>query len=139
MHGMGWGRGILWVCGLTGAILAQPKSAWGQSGGNERAEEVQHEAQRVDLAAVGTLLQRLQSQVEELSGQVKSLKAQQESAQAESAELRKELDATKSQLVALSRLPGGVPAAPLVPSRVPQTTIEERIARLEENQQMADA
>ena len=140
MHGMGWGRCILWVCGLAGVILAQPRSAWGQNGGSERGREAQQEAQIVNLAAVGTLLQRLESQVQELSGQVKSLKAQQESAQAESAELRKELDAAKSQLVALSQLPGGVAPAQMTPSgAVPQATMEERIARLEENQQMADA
>lgn len=140
MRGMDWGRGILWVCGLTGAILAQPKGVLGQNAASEAAGATQESTQKADLAAVGKLLQQLQSQVQELSGQVKSLKAQQESAQAESAELRKELDATKSQLVALSGQPGGVALAQTAPSgTVPQTTIEDRIARLEEYQQLADA
>jgi hypothetical protein len=139
MRGRCWRSRILWVFGLTGAILAQPQSALAQSGSSEKGEAAQESTQKMDLAAVGSLLQQLQSQVQELSGQIKGLKAQQESAQVESAELRRELDAAKLQLVALSSEPRGIAPSQMAPSgAAPQTSAEERIAKLEENQQLAD-
>lgn len=140
MRGIGMGKGILWTCGLAGAALAQPATTLAQSAPNTRPTTAQENTPQMDPASVGKLLQQLQSQVQELSGQVKSLKAEQQSAHAESAELRKELDATKSQLVALSAQPGGVAPSQLAPSggAQAQTSTEERISRLEENQQLAD-
>jgi hypothetical protein len=141
MRGRSWGIETLWVCLLVGAILGQPKSVLGQNKDSDRAEVAQSNTQKMDLAGVSTLLQQLQSQVQELSGQVKSLKTQQELATAESAELRKELEAAKTQLVALSSQPGGAaPVGQMVAHDVAASgTTEERIARIEENQQMADA
>jgi len=139
MRQMGLGSRILWLCGLAAAFLTQPDCVRGQNAGGATGGHEQS-PQAVDVAAIGTLLQQLQSQVQELSGQVRSLKAQQESAQAESAELRKELDAAKSELISLSRQPGDVTSAQFaVSSSVTQATTEERIARLEENQQLSDA
>jgi hypothetical protein len=140
MRCKGWGKGILWACGLAGAFLAPPTKALGQSASGANPTIAQENTPQVDLASVGKLLQQLQSQVQELSGQVQSLKAQQESAQAESAELRKQLEATKSQLVALSAQPGGIAPSQVAPSGAasPQTSTEERISRLEESQQLAD-
>ncbi len=139
MRGRCWGNRILWVCGLTGVILAQAKCALAQSGSTEKAA-VSENAQKIDLAAMGSLLQQLQSQVQELNGQVNTLKAQQASAEAQSAELRRELDVAKLQLVALSSEPRQVAPGQIPPSSVaPQTSAEERLAKLEENQQLADA
>jgi len=96
---------------------------------------------QADLATMNALLQQLQSQVQQLSSQVGTLKTQQESAQAESAALRRELDATKSQLMTFSAQPVAVAAsAPASSSAaVPASAIEERIIKLEENQQLADS
>jgi len=139
MRRMGLGSRVLWVCGLTAVFLAQPDCVRGQNANSDTGGPEQS-PQAVDVATIGTLLQQLQSQVQELSGQVKSLKAQQESTQAESAELRRELDAAKSQLMALSRQTGDIRSAQFAGSgSVPQTTTEERITRLEENQQLSDA
>jgi len=139
MRGRCWGNRILWVCGLTGVILAQAKCALAQSGSTEKAA-VSENAQKIDLAAMGSLLQQLQSQVQELNGQVNTLKAQQASTEAQSAELRRELDVAKLQLVALSSEPRQVAPGQIPPSSVaPQTSAEERLAKLEENQQLADA
>lgn len=137
MRGRCWRSRILWVCGLTGVILAQAKCALAQSGGTEKVAATSENAQKVDLVAMGSLLQQLQSQVQQLSGQVDNLKAQQASAQAQSAELRRELDAAKSQLVALSSEPRQVAPGQIPPS--PQTSTEERLTKLEENQQLTDA
>jgi hypothetical protein len=138
MRGMDLGRRILWVCGLTVAMLAQPNRAAGQTGSPASPGAGQQRPQTVDLATVDRLLRQMQMQLQELNGQVRVLKEQQESAQAESAELRKELEATKSQLVALSSQPGGAAPAQMGMNGA-QATTEQRIARLEENQQMSDA
>jgi hypothetical protein len=138
MRGMAWSRGMLWASGLAVAMLAQPKCTLGQAGGGAQTGGPQEGTQKLDVTAMGKLLQQLQSQVQELSGQVKTLKAEQDSARAESAELRKELNATKSQLVALSGQPSEDPPDQVAQSEnTPQATIEDRVARLEENQQLA--
>ena len=134
------GRIILVVCGLSAAILNLPHVAQGQTPASESVSATQESGRKADIASVSQLLQQLQSQVQELSGQVKDLKAQQESAQAESTELRRELDAAKSQLLALASQPLGVAPAQVASSAAaPQTPTEERLNKLEEYQQMADA
>jgi regulator of replication initiation timing len=129
----------LLMLGLT--LILRPHPASGQGTTDEAA--VPGTSGKVDLAAVGSLLQQLQSQVQELSAQVSALKTQQKSAQAESAELRRELDAAKSRLALLSPQSAGIPAtqtATAVPAEAaPQTTIEDRLGRLEENQQLAES
>jgi hypothetical protein len=133
MRGIGSAKGILGTSGLMCALLLAPLSACAQSTGQVSKQEV-------DLAAVGKLLQQLQGQIQDLHVQVNDLKAQQQSANAESAELRKELEATKSQLVALAAPAKSVqPMQPLPTPESSSQTSDERISRLEENQQLADS
>src|SRR5580704_10001437 len=122
MRGNVWAKGMLATGALAGALLTQTSPACGQ--GKEQTA-----GQQMDLATVGALLQKLQAQVQDLHAQVSDLKAQQQSAKAESEALRKELDLAKSQLVAIT--------VPIASSKTPTT--EERISRLEENQQLADS
>jgi hypothetical protein len=136
MRSIGWRRRTLWVCGLVGATLTVPGSISAQ---NATAGSSPDPAQNVDLAAVSTLVRQLQSQVQDLTGQVKSLKAQQESERAESEELRRELDATKVQLAAVSIQPAGDPVVQTsFTGAVPQDSLEDRVAKLEEIQQLDD-
>ncbi|HWO38662.1 MAG TPA: hypothetical protein VNO32_58560, partial [Candidatus Acidoferrum sp.] len=133
MRGKVWAKGMLVTGALAGALIIQAEPAWGQ--GTEQTP-----SQQMDLATVGALLQKLQAQVEDLHTQVSDLKAQQLSAKAESELLRKELDIAKSQLVAIT-VPtnsGSLGQAVSVASSKTSTT-EERISRLEENQQLADS
>jgi len=140
MRGMILGKRILWVCGSTAALLLVPPITPAQNAATESSSAATAATEKVELATVSTLLQQLQSQVQQLSSQVQSLKAQQETAQAESAALRRELDATKSQLVAFSAPPAAAQPAQVTPSAtLPTATTEERIVKLEENQQLADA
>jgi hypothetical protein len=142
MRGMSRTKRIVWMCGFTACLLfAPPRSQCQLAGGDAaRAAFAPASAQQIDLAAVSARLQQLQSQVQQLSTQVQWLKAQQESAQAESAALHKELDATKSQLVALATPPASVQSASTSVASAPSTaSVEERIVRLEENQQLADS
>jgi hypothetical protein len=134
-------RGCVWVLALTGMLLAQPcaRAQGASSDGPERER-----THKIDSDAVVELLSQMQSQLQELNGQVKRLTEQQQSTQAEFAQLRKELDAAKMQLMALS---GGTASTTLKAatgpatqvSSAPQANIEERVAKLEESQQMAYA
>jgi hypothetical protein len=133
MRGIVWAKRIAKAAALVGALLAPTDPSWGQG-----AE--QSAGQHIDPAAVGALLQKLQEQVHDLHTQMDELKAQQQTAKAETETLRKELDVAKSQLAAIT-VParGGLnaQAVSLAASRIPTT--EERINRLEENQQLADS
>jgi hypothetical protein len=139
MRSTSWGKTISEVCAILCVLLARSEIARGQSVETPSSYPVQDFSQKMDLAAVGSLLKELQVQVQELNVQVKDLKTQQQSAQAESAELRKELDAAKSRLVAMAGPASNAAVAQTQPGPVnPAASTEERIARLEENQQLAD-
>lgn len=128
-------RRILGTCVIACALLTQPSGARGQS-----AENSGSNVKNLDLASVESLVQKLQSQVQELSVQVSVLMTQQISAKSESDDLRRELDVTKSQLAALAGQPSDVgPARVLPETHAPQTSNEDRITKLEENQQLADS
>jgi hypothetical protein len=133
MRGNVWAKGMLATGALAGALLTQTSPACGQ--GKEQTA-----GQQMDLATVGALLQKLQAQVQDLHAQVSDLKAQQQSAKAESEALRKELDLAKSQLVAMTvPMSTGSPAQTVSVASSKTPTTEERISRLEENQQLADS
>src|SRR5208282_717316 len=95
MRGRVWTKCILGMGALASVLLAQSKPAYGQV-------SEQPASQKMDLATIGALVQQLQAQVQDLHVQVKELNTQQQSAKAESAQLRKELEAAKSQLMALA-------------------------------------
>jgi hypothetical protein len=133
-----WTRSILVAGGVAGLILAGPKiTAFGQSGNDEPA--VRGGPNQADLAAVAKMLAQLQSQVQELSSRVKSLQEQQQSALAESAELRKELEATRLQLVSLHPPGSDEASQAALQSSALQVSMADRVAKLEENQQLSSA
>ena len=134
-----WGEAFLGVCAIVCGLFALPEAACGQTASETGSSVAQDSSQNMDMASFGSLLKQLQAQVQELNAQVTELKTQQHSEQAESAELRKELDAAKSQLIAMSNPASGVAPAQVLPGTVsPTGSTEERVTRLEENQQMAD-
>lgn len=139
MRCMIWGIRLLAVCSFTTCLLLLPAPSHAQAERGDASPAIATAEQPVDLATVDALLRQLQSQVQHLSSQVQTLKAQQESTQAESAALRRELDAAKSQLVASSAQPSALQPPPVTPSSALPSTTEERISKLEENQQLADA
>lgn len=147
MRGTNWGKAVVGVSAIACGLLAGPGAVRGQSAKGSAVNLTHDGSQTPDLATVGSLLKQLQAQVQELNTQVKELKTQQQSEHAESAELRRELDAAKSQLVAVSKPANNVAAAEVLPGSTTQTaptstsapvSTEERITKLEENQQMAD-
>jgi peptidoglycan hydrolase CwlO-like protein len=133
MRGKVWAKRIIGAGAVVAALLTQATPSWGQS-------PEQPVGQQMDLATVGALLQKLQVQVQDLHAQVSDLKAEQQSAKAESAVLKKELEIAKAQLGAMAAPGSGGSAAQAVaaaPASI--ATTEERISRLEENQQLADS
>jgi hypothetical protein len=133
MRGKVWAKRMVGGAALAGALLALGNPAQGQ--GTEQTV-----SQQPDLATVGALLQKLQAQVQDLHAQVSDLKAQQSLTKAESEALRKELDQAKSQLLAMTVPTNGGFTAQAVPGAPEKgSTTEERLGRLEENQQLADS
>ena len=127
--------GVLAVLLLTQwhVTLAQnpPEAGTGRNSGS---------AQGPDPATLARVLQELQSDLQDLRGQVRDLKTQQLSAQAENGELRKELQEIKAQLAAPTN--SASIAAPKHPISEPSAQQEpgvDRLAKLEEDQQLADA
>src|SRR5271166_1975422 len=140
MRGIFLAKNAVGVIAVLGVLLWQPYIASAQGTSEAGRDMTSQAAQNVDLAAIGTLLRQLETEVQTLKLQVKDLKVQQESAQAESLGLRNELEETRSQLIALTTSPAGSGVSPLVAGTSPaQSITEDRIARLEEDLQLADA
>ncbi len=140
MRGIFQTRGVLGLGALLGAFFLLPQFSSAQANGAAGATESVPSPQQLDLATIGPLLQRLQAEVQDLRGQVKELKSKQESADTQSAELRNELEQTKSQLRASLTPPHASTAPGLNPANSSSTvSLDEHISRLEENQQLADS
>jgi hypothetical protein len=85
-----------------------------------------------DIAAV---LRDMQSQIQQLSSQLGEMKA-------DSVQLRNELQSTRSELAALKNSSAPAPSlssAATGPATSESSSTEERLSRIEENQQLADA
>ncbi len=136
MWGMACSRPVLGVFLLILACLAQPLPALPQGGPAGPTPET---TANPDVLALGKLLQQMQAQLQELNSEVRSLKQQQAQAQSESTELRQELQATRSQLLALSGQPAPTSTPQTTPpAAAPQGSIENRLEKLEESQQLVE-
>jgi len=140
MRSMFYANRSLGVSAFFGLLLLQAQIAFAQETGNAGRSDASQSAQKVDLATIVSLLQTLQAEVRGLRVQVKDLKTQQESALAESADLRRELELTRSQIVATAGSANAF-ASEHVASETStgQVSTEDRIRKLEEDQQLADA
>jgi regulator of replication initiation timing len=140
MRSISNGNRTLAVCALFGLLPMCPYVARAQATSKAVAGEASQPAQKVDIATIVSLLQSLQADVRDLRAQVKDLKIQQESALAESVELRKELEQTRSQLVAQTGSANALASQHVVSgTSTDQTSTEDRIAKLEENQELVGA
>jgi len=128
------------VSALFGLLPMCLQIACAQETSKAAAGEAPQSAQQGDLATIESLLHHLEAEVRDLRGQVKDLKVRQESAQAESTELRKELEQTKSQLVAMASSANASTSEHVVSETTSgRPSTEERITKLEEDQQLTDA
>ena len=122
------------LCGaLCGGLLLDARPSCSQTS----AEPVN---KQMDMEKIGALLQQLQSQIQQLHEQVSDLKVQQQSAKAESEQLRKALDTAMSQLAAMNAKPESTEAnQKAAESTSAPRGLQDRVERLEENQQLADS
>jgi hypothetical protein len=141
MRGFSLGMRIVPATILCGGLFFAPLRA--QDAPQQSPAPAQSADQKVDITTLNNVILQLQSQMQELNAQLKELKAEQKSSREESAALRKELELAKSQLAALTPKPisPATPeaAAPSVEAATTPQTTEERLSRLEENQQLADS
>lgn len=140
MRGICKARHTLMVGALAGLLLTQWHITFAQNPSDAGPGRNSESVQGPDQASIGRPLQELRAELQELRGEVRDLKAQQQSAQAETAELRKELQEIKAQLqdAANSASIAAPEHAVSKPSTQQETTVD-RLARLEEDQQLADA
>lgn len=138
MQGMNWAKGLLCFCAMVCMVLAQPEHVRGQIAESPKTSAQAESLQKVDLSTVASALKQLQSQVHDLSAEVKTLRMQQETAKAESSALRMELEAAKSQVAGLSSPRNNIAETSGISSDARAPTTDERITKLEENQQLAD-
>ena len=113
-------------------LFAWPVANYAQEPANSGAA-LQSSAQNADLAKVLAELRKLRNELSELHVEVDQLRAQQRISELESAELKKELIAAKDQVAAPDANKAGA-----IASSPENADVVERVARLEENQQMAD-
>ncbi len=140
MRGIFRAKLTLGLSASFGLWLLPVNLVFAQDAGEARASEAPQSGQKVDLTTIGPLLQQLQTELQELRGQVKDLKLQQESAKAESAELRKELELTRTQLFSSAdSLSAGHSGQILPTDSTSKKSTQERIDKLEEDQQLSDA
>ena len=124
---------------LIGLLLMAPHIGQAQENSTNGARDVTQAATASDLATVQTTLQQLQEELRELRGQVQELKSRQEAAKAESRELRQELEKTKTQFTASAGATNVGPDHGVSEAITASASAEERIAKLEENQQFEAA
>ena len=133
--------GVLFLCSVAAQGQEVRDAASSSSSDSETPAEVR---------ALSDLIRGLQAQVQTLNSQLGDLRMEQERSNAEARELRRELDLVKAQGAPASRVPlnpysaspakesAGQPAS--VPSATPpqSQTAEDRLSKLEEDQQVTE-
>jgi len=131
---------------LAVPALLGAQDSGGQTGVPNAATDAS--AQKPDPGAVLKLLQQMQAELRDLHAEVKDLRSQQQASALESDQLRKELAAAQAQLVILNApappeapvVASGPTAATATAGSAPESSTSlDRIAKVEENQQMTDA
>jgi hypothetical protein len=138
-------RLFLWVLPL--AILLLFSSAVARS---QEAKGAASTASASDLKSLVTALQQLQSQIQTLNSQMSELRTTQQQALRESQELRAELNRTREQLAARTGdayatyaapspqppAPSAVSATATAPPQGESTSLDQRVAKLEDDQEL---
>jgi hypothetical protein len=150
MQGMGYTKLTLRICAVAGLLFLSSALAQGQEVRSAASSNSSASEAPPEIRALSDLVRGLQAQVQTLNSQLGDLRMQQERASAESRELRRELDLVKAQGATLASAPLNQYSAPpakevvqqpafasSVAPQQPQTP-EDRIAKLEEDQQVLE-
>jgi hypothetical protein len=145
---------FLQICATSILFLLSPVFLEGQNAPQTGSSNSSLPEPTSDVRVLEGSVRELQRQVQALASQLIELHAEEVRDHAEARELRNELNQTRAQLNSLTNGANGhdsyLPATPQVttsrPSNPPESSqsaqvqsTEERLARLEENQQLADA
>src|SRR5271169_686755 len=150
MLGMGYPKLTLRICAAAvflslSSVVVQGQEVRGAASSNPSASEVPAE-----VRALSDLVRGLESQVQTLNSQLGDLRMEQERANTEARELRRELDLVKAQGAPAASGPLNPYSAPPAKEIVTQSgptfsvappqsqTSEDRIAKLEEDQQVLE-
>jgi hypothetical protein len=150
MQGKGYPKLSLRICVIAGFLFLCSAVARGQEVRSAASSGSSSSEAPAEVRALSDLIRGLQVQVETLNSQLGDLRAEQERANAEARELRRELDLVKAQgapgpsgpLNPYSAHPlkesAGQLAAASSPTPAQPQTPEDRIAKLEEDQQVME-
>lgn len=153
MQDMGYPKFLAGICTLAAAFLVCPSLARSQevlSAAASAAPSAEASEAPAEIRALAGLVRDLQVQVQTLNSQLGDLRAEQERANAEARELRRELEAVKGQGAPAAGGPLNPYAAPAANEPTTQSgptsstthaqpqTSEERLAKLEEDQQVLE-
>jgi hypothetical protein len=153
MRGNAWRRVLLGVCVTASSLLLSPVFVRGQEAPKPTPSSSPPAEPTAEVRALADSIRELQAQVQALSSQLSELRAEEERAHAEAHELRREVSLTRAQLAhgagglndsdASSALGGADSLLPPNSSGPDgagrEQTPAERIAKLEEEQQLTDA
>jgi hypothetical protein len=154
MRGNGYRKVLLQIFVAANLFLLCSTLLEGQNGPQTEASNSSFPEPTSDVRALAGSVRDLERQVQALASQLSELHAEEVRDHAEARELRNELNQTRAQLMALknganghdSYQPPALQATASRPSNPPEISqsveaqlTEERLARLEENQQLADA
>jgi len=136
--------GILFVCSISARGQEVRSAASSGSSASDTSETP------AEIRALSDLIRGLQAQVQTLNSQLGDLRMEQERARAEARELRVELDHVKTQggiapggplnsySAPASKEIAGQPALPSTPLPQEPQTVEDRLGKLEEDQQVME-
>jgi hypothetical protein len=155
MRGNGYQRLLFRVCATASSLLLSVILAEAQDSPGRMTSSSARPAQSADVGALIDSIRELQAQVQALNSQVSELRAEEQGAQAETRELQSELNRMKGQ--STLQPPGGngpgpyradpgvralsssLPDPPRPEGAAQAETVDQRIARLEEDQQLTAA
>ena len=149
MLGKSYPKLSLKICFLAGALFLGSVAASGQELRNAALSSPTSSEVPGEIRALSDLIRGLQDQVQTLNSQLGDLRAEQERASSEARELRRELEAMRSQGVPGPAGPVNSYSAPAgresagqavssSPTQSQSQPPEERIAKLEEDQQVME-
>ena len=137
------GRRLFALLFAASALLLDSTPATAQDRVPLDSKALLEQAPPPDLKAFAEAIRALQTQVQSLTSEVGELRGSQQRASAQTASLRSELEAAKAELASrtASPAPSGTlaPEAPAMAQNDQPSNVDQRVAKLEDAQQLTDA
>ena len=150
MQGKGYPKLSLRICVVAGFLFLSSAVAQGQEARSAATSSSSSSEAPAEVRALSDLVRGLQAQMQTLNAQLGDLRAEQERANAEARELRRELNLVKTQggpapsgplnpySAPSAKESAGQPASVSSPTLAQSQAPEDRIAKLEEDQQVME-